>query len=224
MASSNARSRLGAGRAVRRMVASVVSRAGLIISLTLLLLAVAACGDDDDGTRPGQETGSPTSSLQTTAGPSPTDNGGSGQASPTPTSSAGEQTPPPGKSNSGTAIIVGVQYDFTTALCAITPSLVSVLGTGTAPDGRPFIASASWTRVDSLGNEDAVDVGIHTNVVGLLDPADQAFRIGNRIANSTVDSIEIDVTGFDLTISGKFVDDKVPEAPPVEGSFTVSCN
>ncbi len=212
---------LNSGRTVKRAVASVVSRAGLIMPLALLLIAVAACGDDDGS---GQETGSPTPSSQITVGPSPTDNGGSGQASPTATSSAGDQTTPPAGLNSGTAIIGDIQYDFTTASCAITPDSVVVLGTGQASDGRPFIVTASWYRVDVLGNEDAFDVGIHTNIAGLLDPADQSFRMGNAVANSTVESIDIDVTGFDISATGTFVDQKALEALPVEGSFTLSCS
>ena len=224
MNSSDMPSLLSGGRSVKRAVTFVVSRAVLIIPLALLLIAAAACGDDDD-TQLGQETGSPTSSLQTTSGPSPTDNGGSGngggQTSPAPNSSAGEQTPPPG---SGTAIIGGVQYDFATDLCTITPASLLVLGTGLASDGRPFIASATWARVDIFGNEGAVNVSIHTNTDALLEPADQSFTMGNYVANSTAESIDIDVTGFDLTVIGTFVDLKAPEAPPVEGSFTLSCS
>ena len=216
---------LSDGRAAKRAAASVVSRAVLIIALALLLIFLAACGDDDDGTQLGRETGSPASSLQTTSGPSPTNNSGSGneggQGSPASTSSAGEQTPPPG---SGTAIIDGVQYEFTANLCTITPSSVTVLGLGQASDGRPFIASATWYQMDIFGNAGAVTVSIHTNKGGLFDPADQAFAMGNYVANSTVESIDIDATGFDVTVTGTFVDLGAPETPPVEGSFTLSCS
>lgn len=221
---SNIASFLYSGHVVKRALASAVSRARLlIIPLALLLIAVAACGDDD-GAQPGQETGSPTSSLQTTAGSSPTGNGGSGDASPAPTNGGGEPTPPLGNTNSGTVIIGGVQYDFTTASCAIASDSVVVLGTGQASDGRPFIVTASWFLVDIFGNEDAVDVGIHTNVTGLLEAPDQSFRMGDAVANSTVESMDIDVSGFELTITGTFVDQRAPEALPVEGSFTLSCS
>lgn len=206
---------LSVGRVAERAVASVFWRAGLIIPLALLLVLVAACGDDDDGTQPGPGTGSPTPSLQTTAGASPTT---------APASSGGEQSPPPVGPNSGTATISGVQYDFTTDSCAITPDSVVILGSGRASDGRTFIATASWYRVDIFGDADVVDVGIHTNVTGLLDPPDQSFRMGSSVENSTIESIDVDVTGFDVVASGTFIDKQAPEAPPVTGTFSVSCN
>jgi len=218
MTSSDGYSLPGAACVVKRALASVGSPAVFISVLALLLVAVAACADDDDGTPSGSGTASPTSSLPATASPSPADSGdgnGNGQATPAPTSS-GEASPPPDNTGLGTATIDGVQYDFTVTTCAIQPDFVFVVGFGTGSDGNPHIGSV-------MGALNAVEVGIGTNAASVLDLPEQVFKMGSSVAGSTVDSLDLDVTAFDLTATGMFVDLQAPEAPPVPGTFSVSC-
>ncbi len=220
MTSSDRYSLPGAAFVVKRALASVASPAVFISVLALLVIAVAACADDDDGTPSGSGTASPTSSLSATASPSPSDNGngnGNGQVTPTPGASPdGEPSPSPNNTGEGTATIDGVQYDFSVSTCAIQPDFVFVVGFGTAPDGNPLIGSV-------MGAPDAIEVGIGTNASSILDLPEQVFKLGSLVAGSTVESVDIDVTGFDLTVTGMFVDLQAPEAPPVPGTFSVSC-
>lgn len=233
MTSSDRYSPSGAAFVVKRALASAASPAVFISVLAFLLIAVAACTDDDDGTPSASDTASPTSSLSATTSPSSTDNGdgdgngnGNGQATPTPSGTLGaEESPPPDGTGSGTATIDGVQYDFSVTDCAISPEFVLVIGFGIGPDGNPLIGTTTWNKLDLItGVPDAFEVGIGVNQSSLLGVGDQVFKMGSTVLRSTVDSLEIDVTAFDLTASGMFVDLLAPEAPPVPGTFSVSCS
>lgn len=207
-------------------LSSIVSRVVSISLLALLLVVVAACGDDDDdGTQPGQETGSPTNSVEVTASPLPTASGdGNGQTTAPPTGSLGDQSPSPGTTNSGTAIIAGVRYDITVNSCSVKPDNVFIIGGGLMPDGRPFIAIATWYEMDFFGSTNVVELVISTNVFGLLEDPEHIYKMGKSDTASTIDSIDLDVTAFSVDATGTFLDHKAPSDPPVEGSFTLSCS
>ncbi len=237
MTSSDRYSPSGAAFVVKRALASAAAPAVFISVLAFLLIAVAACTDDDDGTPSATDTASPTSSLSATTSPSSTDNGGgdgngngNGQATPTPSGTLGaEESPPPDGTGSGTATIDGVQYDFSVSTCSIAPEiepdLVRVIGFGTGPDGKPLIGTASWNKLDLItGVANTFDVVISVNASSLFSVGDQIFKMGTTVLGSAVDSLEIDLTGFSLTVSGMFVDLQAPEAPPVPGTFSVSCS
>ena len=206
---------------------ALLRSSGAFIVLFVLLAALAACGgDDDDDT--GQVSVSPTSSAAaaTTAGSSPTATGSNGTAQPTlaPTfAGTAEPTPATSTVTSGTATIAGIQYDFTVLGCTVGPDLVIVTGSGLAPDGRPFIATAQWSKIDYRGIENAVEVGIGTNAESLFDLPEQVLKLGTPVAGSTVSSLEIDIAAFNVSVTGTFVDLNDTSAPPVDGSFSLSC-
>jgi len=206
MASSDVRFRLAAGRVIRRASASFSLRPWLVtvpVCVLVLALALAACGGDD-GAPAGENTNSPTADGGSGDGPSP--------------------SPAQSTSGSGSATIAGVDYEFPTARCITGSNPALVIGSGQAPDGLPFISFVNWFKNGSVVIENSVEVGIGTNAPYLFEDADRVYKIGNSVLGSTVDSIDFDTTGFDLTISGKFVDLKAPDAPPVEGTFSVSCD
>ena len=211
MTSSNTNTSHGGASVLRRMLARF-ARPPVFISMlaVLLIFAVAACGDDD-GTPSASDSASPTNSLSATGSTSP--------------SGDGDILPTPNATGLGTATIDGVQYDFAVTTCSIGPELVLVIGFGTDPDGQPLVGAASWNELDFIsGVPDAFEVGIGVNAPSLLDVGDKVYKLGSVVLGSTVESIDINVTAFDLTASGLFVDLEDPEAPAVPGTFTVSCS
>ena len=208
MTSSNRHSLSGATSVYKRALASIAAPAVLVSVIALLLIAVAACGDDDSG-----DSASPSASGSA----SPSD----GRETQTP---GVEVSPRPETTGSGTATIDGVQYDFVVSTCSIQPELVLVIGLGTGPDGNPLIGTAQWNELDFREVPEAFEVGIGLNAPSLLSLPEQVFKMGNTVLRSTVESVEIDTTAFELTTSGMFVDLEAPEAPPVPGTFSVSCS
>lgn len=228
MTSSDRHSHLRAAISVRRALGAIATPAVVTIALALLLIAVAACGDDDGGTPSASDAASPTSSsVSATTTPTPPgdgNGGGNGQASPTVAATVGVQSPAPGNTGTGTATIAGVQYDFSVSTCAIQPDLVFIVGFGVAPDGNPFIGTTQWNRQNYQGVPNAIEVGIGTNSASLLQLPEKVYKLGNSVVGSSLESLELDETAFEVTVTGKFIDLQAPDAPPVPGTFSLSCS